>query len=75
MNAGKTKFKCGARIQTTRKWDRKRIITGTITHPFGAFGAGAVAGIRIDRKYHKYFGEVGNLYRGDFKAEETKKRE
>ena len=65
MLAGKTKLEIGTRIITTEKWHEESI-TGTITHPFGCFGNGAMAVIRIDKKFHKEHGKIGNLYKGDF---------
>ena len=68
MIAGKTNIDCGTKIKTTLRWDRT-IITGIITHPFGCFGKydyGAVAGIRIDKEFHKLFGKIGNLMSNDF---------
>ena len=64
MNAGKTTIKVGTKIKTTSKWGK--IVTGTITHPFGFLGGNPIAGIYIDRKYQDWFGEIGNLYEGDF---------
>jgi hypothetical protein len=67
--AGKTNLECGTRIKTTYHWDNDKIITGEITHPFGKFGSydyGAVAGIRIDEQYQKEYGDIGNLFDGDF---------
>ena len=67
MDAGKTKIQVGTKIRTTKQWDEK-IITGTITHPFGCFGVtpSTIAGIEIDTEYHAEFGEIGNLFKGDF---------
>ena len=68
MKAGKTNVEVGTRIRTTKNWDR-RIVTGTITHPFGCFGMydfGAIAGIRIDKQYQNEFVEIGNLMKNDF---------
>lgn len=68
MKAGKTNIDIGARIRTTKRWDEEAIITGTITHPFGCFGGNPIAGIYIDKEYQGTFGEIGNLYKGDFEV-------
>lgn len=83
MRAGKTYLKCGTKIQVTKQWlgklkdlfDNNKLpckkVTGTITHPFGMFGGydfGAIAGIRIDKEYQNAFGEIGNLFEGDYKV-------
>lgn len=70
MKAGKTEIECGTKIRTTLKW-QNAIVTGEITHPFGAFGMydhGAIAGIRIDKEFQSLFGEIGNLMEGDFEV-------
>lgn len=64
MKAGLTDIEIGTRIRTTKRWNKK-IITGTITNPFGCFGE-AFAGIRIDAQYHAEFGEIANLMELDF---------
>jgi hypothetical protein len=74
MNAGKTRIPIGTKVRTTKRWDKDDIVTGTITHPFGYFGGNPIAGIRIDKKYQSTFGDIGNLYKGDFEIlSESKK--
>ena len=69
--AGLTKIECNTPIITTKSWDKDRIVTGLITHPFGCFGGtdhGAVAGIRIDEHCQVKVETkgIGNLMKGDF---------
>jgi len=76
MNAGKTNIPINTRIKTTRQWDRDRIVTGAITHPFGCFGGNPIAGIYIDKECQEGNGpysEIGNLYKGDFEIIEEAK--
>jgi hypothetical protein len=65
MNAGKTNIPVGTKIRTTNQWDTV-IVTGKITHPFGCFGGNPIAGIWIDEEYQSQFGDMGNLYKGDY---------
>ena len=70
MKAGKTDIEVGTKVITNGRWLKKGI-TGSITHPFGSFGGsdyGAVAGIRIDKEFRSDFGEIGNLFKNDFKV-------
>ena len=66
MNAGKTNIPIRTKIKTTKQWNKDIIVTGEITHPFGCFGGDPIAGIRIDKEYQTQFGDIGNLYKGDF---------
>jgi hypothetical protein len=78
MKAGKTNIDVGTRIRTTRAWGGDDIVTGEITHPFGCYGAydrGAIAGIYIDAAFQKKFGEIGQLFPGDFEVIKNKKGE
>jgi len=70
MKAGLTEIKIGTKIKTTKQWNNI-IVTGRITHTFGEFGGtskGAIAGIRLDEEYHNIFGEIGNLFEGDYQV-------